>query len=64
MRRCKGRDRLVCIKSNKTITYLANNSYNNEEFAGICFSPNNEILFINIYNPTMTIAIKGPWNRL
>ena len=60
----KGRDRLVCIKSDKTVIYLANNAYNNQEFAGMCFSPDNQILFINIYNPTMTIAIKGPWNRL
>ena len=60
----KGRDRLIYIKPDKTISYLANNAYNNQEFAGICFSPDNEILFINIYNPTMTIAIKGPWNRL
>jgi len=60
----KGRDRLVCIKPDKTILYLANNAYNRQEFAGICFAPNNKILFINIYNPTMTIAIKGPWNEL
>jgi len=60
----KGRDRLVCIKPDKTVLYLANNAYNHQEFAGICFAPNNEILFINIYNPTMTIAIKGPWNEL
>jgi len=60
----KGRDRLVCIKPDKSIFYLANNAYNHQEFAGLCFSPNNEILFINIYNPTMTIAIKGSWNNL
>ena len=60
----KGRDRLVCIKPDKTVSYLANNAYNHQEFAGICFAPNNKILFINIYNPTMTIAIKGPWNEL
>ena len=60
----KGRDRLVCIKKDKTISYLANNAYNNQELAGACFSPDNKILFINMYKPTMTIAIKGPWDKI
>ena len=27
----------------------------------IDFSPDGSILFVNIYSPTMTIAITGPW---
>ena len=60
----KGRDRLVCIKPNGSIYYLASNALNNEEFAGMTFSPDGSILFVNIYSPTMTLAIKGPWNRV
>ena len=60
----KGRDRLVCIKSNGSIYYLANNALNNEEFAGMAFSPDGSTLFVNIYSPTMTLAIKGPWNSI
>ena len=60
----RGRDRLVCIRKNGSVYYLANNALNNQEFAGITFSPDGKILFVNIYNPTMTLAIKGPWLEL
>lgn len=32
------------------------------ETAGACFSPDGEILFVNIQNPTVTLAITGPWD--
>ena len=60
----KGRDRLVGIKSDRTLYYIANNALNNAEFAGATFSPDGKILFVNIYDPTMTLAIKGPWSQL
>ena len=60
----KGKDRLVCINPDKTISYLANNALNNSELAGACFSPDNKVLFINIYKPTITLAIRGPWDKL
>ena len=31
------------------------------EMAGACFSPDGRILFVNVYSPTMTLAITGPW---
>ncbi len=31
------------------------------ELAGACFSPDGKTMFVNIYSPTMTVAIKGPW---
>lgn len=31
------------------------------ELAGACFSPDGQILFLNIYSPTITLAIRGPW---
>jgi secreted PhoX family phosphatase len=33
----------------------------NAELAGVCFSPDGEILFFNIYSPGMTLAVRGPW---
>lgn len=33
------------------------------ELAGACFSPDGSTLFVNIYSPTMTLAITGPWDR-
>lgn len=31
------------------------------EPAGACFSPDGRILFVNVYSPTKTLAITGPW---
>lgn len=33
------------------------------EFAGVCFSPDGKTLFVNVYSPTRTLAITGPWER-
>lgn len=41
---------------------IAQNEYNNSELAGACFSPDGSILFVNIYEPGITIAVTGPWN--
>lgn len=34
------------------------------ELAGACFSPDGQTLFVNVYSPTRTLAITGPWERL
>lgn len=34
------------------------------ELAGACFSPDGSTLFVNVYSPTMTLAITGPWDNL
>lgn len=34
------------------------------EMAGACFSPDGSTLFVNIYSPTQTLAITGPWKHL
>ena len=60
----KGHDRLIGIKPSGKTYLLAKNIYNKSEFAGAVFSPNGKVLFINIYNPTMTIAVSGPWDSL
>lgn len=31
------------------------------ELAGACFSPDGQTLFVNLYSPTTTLAIRGPW---
>lgn len=33
------------------------------EFAGACFSPDGEVMFVNIQGPSHTLAIKGPWPK-
>ena len=47
---------------------LAVNVLHDSEFAGACFSPDGEILFVNIQGGDsagsgMTLAIWGPWER-
>jgi secreted PhoX family phosphatase len=32
------------------------------ETAGACFSPDGSTLFVNLYSPTTTLAITGPWD--
>lgn len=34
------------------------------ETAGVCFSPDGRVLFVNVYSPTKTLAITGPWKWL
>ncbi len=35
--------------------------YRGEQFAGACFDPAGEVLFVNIQSPGITFAIWGPW---
>jgi secreted PhoX family phosphatase len=37
--------------------------YEDQEFAGACFSPDGSTLFLNIQTPGITCAIWGPWER-
>ncbi len=43
---------------------IAANVFNDSEFAGACFSPDGETLFVNIQTPGVTLAITGPWQQL
>lgn len=33
------------------------------ELAGACFSPDGKTMFVNIYSPAKTVAIRGPWSN-
>ena len=56
-----GEQYLVGITPQGKCYRFAHNAYNNSEFAGVCFSPDTQTMFVNIYNPGMTLAIWGPW---
>ena len=60
----RGQDRIIGIKQDGSTYIIAENILNNSEFAGVNFSPDGQILFVNIYSPTKTIAITGPWKTL
>jgi len=40
---------------------LADNAYTRSELAGICFSPDGSVMFVNIQIRGLTLAITGPW---
>ena len=49
---------------------FARNIFNQREFAGACFSPDGQVLFVNIQGGTgpgtdlgMTLAVWGPWEK-
>jgi secreted PhoX family phosphatase len=37
--------------------------YRGSELCGACFSPDGDTLLVNIQNPGVTLAIRGPWAR-
>ena len=41
---------------------LADNAYTISELAGICFSPDDSVMFVNIQHDGLTLAISGPWS--
>ena len=45
----------------KTYTIGRNVFTGNGEFAGAVFSPDGQVLFVNIIYPGITFAIRGPW---
>jgi secreted PhoX family phosphatase len=52
---------LVGIRPDGSQYALADNPHLSSELAGVCFSPDGEILFVNIQKPGLTLAITGPW---
>lgn len=42
-------------------SYAIGFSRTGTETAGACFSPDGRTLFLNLYSPTRTLAITGPW---
>lgn len=61
----KSEPRLVGITPEGEMYHIAKNIGYPSEFAGVCFSPSGDTLFVNIQSAGLTVAIQGPWgNRL
>ncbi len=54
--------RLV-TRTGKVIPF-AHNALSRSEFAGVCFSPNGRVLFVNIQQAGLTLAVEGDWASL
>ena len=55
---------LVGIRPDGKQYLLADNAYTNSELAGVCFSPDESVMFVNIQVRGLMLAITGPWSRL
>ena len=53
--------RIVGISMKGEIYHIAKNIGYKSEFAGATFSPDGKVLFVNIQDAGLTLAIKGPW---
>ncbi|MBW4555934.1 MAG: PhoX family protein [Trichormus sp. ATA11-4-KO1] len=54
---------VVGVNQKGEVYQFAFNNISTGEFAGACFSADGRTMFLNIYNPGVTLAIFGPWNR-
>ena len=52
---------LVGVTPEGELYKLGYNAFNTSEFAGAVFSPDGGKLYVNIQNPGITLAIRGPW---
>ncbi|MGH8223999.1 MAG: alkaline phosphatase PhoX [Woeseiaceae bacterium] len=52
---------LVGIRPDGLQYPLADNAYTTSELAGVCFSPDGGVMFVNIQLRGLTLAITGPW---
>lgn len=57
----RGEQFLIGITPEGEYYQFAHNALNNSEFAGVCFTPDGQTMFVNIYRPGMTLAIWGAW---
>jgi uncharacterized protein len=64
---CEDNHRAPCLrlvtKRGRVVTFAFNRG-SASEFAGVCFSPDGKILFVNIQEANLTVAIEGPWQTL
>jgi len=58
-----GGARLVGINTKGEYYIIAKNIGTASEFAGVTFSPDGKILFANLQNMGLTLAIEGPWRK-
>jgi uncharacterized protein len=57
----KGEQRLIGITPRGHTYVLGLNTRDFSELAGVCFGPDGRTMFVNLYDPGMTLAITGPW---
>ena len=64
---CEDNHRAPCLRlvtQRGRVSTFALNRGSRSEFAGVCFSPDGKLLFVNIQEANLTLAIEGPWQTL
>ncbi len=56
-----GTDYILGITPSGSLYKFGKNALNTSEFAGVCFSPDGQTMFVNMQTPGITFAIWGPW---
>ena len=59
-----GENNILLTDPVKDHPVIAPGDYRTSEWAGACFSPKGDVLYVNIQRPGVTFAIKGPWASL
>ncbi|WP_310481157.1 alkaline phosphatase PhoX [Chamaesiphon sp. VAR_48_metabat_403] len=60
----RGEQRLVGITPQGGTYTFARNARDNSELAGACFAPGGRTMFVNIYDPGLTLAVWGNWAKV
>jgi len=58
-----GGDNIVSVDHDGSLAILAQNVWSGSEWAGACFSPAGNVMFVNMQGDGLTFAIKGPFRR-
>jgi uncharacterized protein len=58
-----GGDNIVLVDHDGSLAIVAQNVWSGSEWAGACFSPIGNVMFVNMQGDGLTFAIKGPWKR-
>jgi len=56
--------RIVGVSMRGEIYHIAKNVGFRSEFAGATFSPDGNVMFVNIQDAGLTLAIRGPWGKI
>ena len=59
----EGTDRVMGITPDGAAYEFARNQLNESELSGPCFSPDGRTFFVNLYDPGITVAVWGPFDR-
>lgn len=56
-------DRLMGLTPEGELYDLAHNALTGQEMAGVCFSPDGQVMFLNLQRDGVTLAVRGPFPK-